>query len=337
MFFFILYIYIFHCQPVKSWSLAHHPNLSNFQSLLPSFWTFLSHSSWRSNTLLSFSHSLFALLCNWKTPLWLAHSCDSLCTAFLDLTGHRFGPRIPVAHSSLPHQSEADLVFLLTGVRHSAAVNQWAISLAGIHSPVLLFSRPVLLTGRGGSRTWSHRKQVSLTCSLIHTWWSPSRFFTRNCSQPTAIALAGFHPLRCSLSLHSSCSHSRLGLHSVSSNHSTASLSCPVRIILSLQSTNQNHPLSQQSLAPNVGGFRVVKMKGGVNSCNTIPWTGHTPLAARHTRRFARTRSARNQRHCHSDRYCWGYHSYQIEASRTPTPCKLALSGRNRLGRRWDC
>ena len=56
---------------------------------------------------------------------------------------------------------------------------------------------------------------------------------TLNCSQPMAITLAGFHPIRCSLFPFSDSHTRRGGSHSVSSNHSVASLSSPIRIILS--------------------------------------------------------------------------------------------------------
>ena len=94
---------------------------------------------------------------------------------------------------------------------------------------------------------------------------------TLNCSQPMAITLAGFHPIRCSLFPFSD-SHTRRGGH-IQSAAITPWPASPVQSeSSSLQSdsdsssTNQNHPLSpvhqseppslsQQLLAPNVGSL----------------------------------------------------------------------------------
>ena len=143
-------------------------------------------------------------------------------------------------------------------------------------------------------------------------------------------------PIRIILSLQST--NQNHPLSPVHQSESSSLSSPPIRIILSLQSTNQNHPLSLSSYWPLMWGVWVVKMKGGaVNSCNRPLWSsGHSPLVA-HTRHLARTHSARNQHRFHPDRYCWGFRSSQTEASRKLTPYTLALSGHSRLGQRWNC
>ena len=191
----------------------------------------------------------------------------------------------------------------------------------------------------GGQADWFEAIIGKKPLSHVHssTGGNLRQALTLNCSQPMAITLAGFHPIRCSLFPFSD-SHTRRGV-TFSQQQSLRGQS--------LQS-NQNHPLSpvhqseppslsQQLLAPNVGGLGGEDEGGAVNSCNRPLWSsGHSPLAA-HTRHLARTQSARNQHRFHPDRYCWGFRSSQTEASHKLTPYTLALSGHSRLGQRWNC
>ena len=369
---FFLYACSFYCQTV----ITRTPSESvDFQSLLPSLRTRLSLSSRRSITLHSFSHSYSAesltlsALLQWQGIIydlrsWILHYADQTSRT----TQGGSGPCIPVAHSSRPHQSET--VLLLSGACHS--VNQWELLL----QTLLTNSFWTLLACLQGGRQTDLKpsSERSRSHMFTHLWVAISGRLSPSIAVNQWPSLLQAFTQSDAVSSHSATVTQDGGSHSVSSNHSVASLSSPIRIILSsvrfrffvhqsessslssppiriilsLQSTNQNHPLSpvhqseppslsQQLLAPNVGGLGGEDEGGAVNSCNRPLWSsGHSPLAA-HTRHLARTQSARNQHRFHPDRYCWGFRSSQTEASHKLTPYTLALSGHSRLGQRWNC
>ena len=134
----------------------------------------------------------------------------------------------------------------------------------------------------GGQADWFEAIIGKKPLSHVHSSMGGNlrQALTLNCSQPMAITLAGFHPIRCSLFPFSD-SHTRRGVtfsqqqslrgQSLQSNQNHPLFSQiqilrpPIRIILSLQSTNQNHPLSLSSYWPLMWGVWVVKMKGGLS------------------------------------------------------------------------
>ena len=224
---------------------------------------------------------------------WVLHHADQTSRT----TQGGSGPCIPVAHSSRPHQSET--VLLLSGACHS--VNQWELLLQTFLSNSFWTLRGCL---QGAGRpTLLRLEAISGRKPLSHVHSSTGgdlrQALTLICSQPMAITLAGFHPIRCSLFPFSD-SHTRWGGHiqsaaitpwpvspvqsessslqiqilrppiriilsSVHQSESTSLSSPLIRIILSLQSTNQNHPLSLSSYWPLMWGVWVVKMKGGLS------------------------------------------------------------------------
>ena len=292
---------------------------------------------------------MLSSLLQWKGIIydlcsWILHYADQTSRT----TQGGSGPCIPVAHSSRPHQSET--VLLLSAACHS--VNQWELLLQTFLSNSFWTLLGCLQGGRQtdlkpsseGSRShmFTHLR-VAISGRLspstaVNQWPSLLQAFTQSdavsshsatVTQDRGVTFSQQQSLR-GQPLQSNQNHPLFSQIQI--------LRPPIRIILSLQSTNQNHPLSLSSYWPLMWGVWVVKMKGGaVNSCNRPLWSsGHSPLVA-HTRHLARTHSARNQHRFHPDRYCWGFRSSQTEASRKLTPYTLALSGHSRLGQRWNC